>query len=253
MLFGVNQIRQKTLFIAPTKKELKSQLIATLRAESHHQENAPTGSASWLRLISHLEVKDADTVWMQNMLSTLDYNDRLPMFTPPLQKHQWPQQQQPQPCNNGGAERKLVDLPSNVVDAVRRMPMSSSKGAGLSLSLLMTPFEREQEKMRRLEQAEAKLRERREKQEVALEKARNPQPQQVNMKMNAEQHAQFLAFLQQQERKKPGVKLGERLDEVFPADKNQSAVNMLGERHNRRQQQAKEQPARVGDQEMKLM
>ena len=97
-------------------------------------------------------------------------------------------------------------MPTNVVEAVRRMPVSTSKGAGLSLSSLMTPFARQQEKMRRIETAEAKLKERRQKQEAALEAARNPQQQpQVSVKMDEEQHRLFLAFMQhqQEERKQP--------------------------------------------------
>ena len=42
----------------------------------------------------------------------------------------------------GVAERKLVELPSLVADALRLMAPSTSKGAGPSLGSLQTPLER---------------------------------------------------------------------------------------------------------------
>ena len=69
--------------------------------------------------------------------------------------------QQPAFNPGGFAQRKMLDLPWNVAEAVRRMPVSSSRGQGISLARLLTPEERAHERLRKIEVAEAKLRERR--------------------------------------------------------------------------------------------
>ena len=197
-LFPIQQIRQKTLFQSLSKRELKAALITALEHEAALREQDTR--EPMLRLVHHLHQKDGDPTWSTNMLATLDYEDRLAFFKPPMQQMQQPVLQPHVPAFNQGnmAQRRMVDLPEHVVETLRRMPASSAKGTGINLNQLLTPVERAEEKLRKLEAQEAKARARRLEQEAALRAAREPAQPQMTVKMDEAQHQQFQAFLAQQ-------------------------------------------------------